>query len=96
MAYVTTNPPQLVMGSVGGVGSQVWSYKSTDANTVVDGASYITNGGALGMRAGDIVIVTDTDAAAGAKVTVHGVDTVSATYPGAVDLTNTYAVTNTD
>lgn len=96
MTYATSNPPQLVMGSVGGSGSQVWSYQSEDANTAVDASGYITNGGALGMRKGDLVIVTDTNASAGAISTVHMVDSVSTTYPGAVDLTNAYAVTNSD
>lgn len=95
MAYTPANL-QLVMGTVGGLGSQVWTYYSTDANTVVDASGYITDGGKRGMRKGDIVIVTDTDASAGAIVTVHGVDSVSTTYPGAVDLTNAYAATNSD
>ena len=95
MAYDTANPPQLVMGALGGTGSQVWSYRSTDASTVVDAAGYITNGGNLGMRVGDIVIVTDTDASPPA-VTIHGVNSVSTTAPGAVDLTDAYTNTDSD
>lgn len=90
MTYATTNPPQLVIGTVGGVGSQVWSYRSTDTAADVDADGYITNGGALGMRVGDTVFVTDTDASPPA-VTVHSVNAVSATYPGAVDLQNAIA-----
>lgn len=96
MVYSTSNPPQLVIGAITGTGSQVWSYRSTDAAATVDTTGYITNGGELGMRKGDIVIVTDTDASAGAIVTIHGVDSVSATAPGAVNLTDAYAATNTD
>ena len=95
MAYATSNPPQLVQGTVGGVGAQVWSYRSTDASATVDGAGYITNGGELGMRVGDIVIVTDTDASPPA-VSVHGVNSVSATAPGAVDLQDGSATTDSD
>lgn len=95
MAYSTSNPPQLVQGTVGGVGSQVWSYRSTDAAATVDTASYITNGGNLGMRVGDQVIVTDTDASP-PVVTIHMVNSVSATAPGAVDLQDAFTTTDTD
>ena len=96
MAYVTTNPPQLVSGTVGGVGSQVWSYRSTDAAIDVDTAGYITNGGNLGMRVGDVVIVTDTNDSP-PDVRMMAVNSVSATAPGAVDLQDTVAAdTDTD
>jgi hypothetical protein len=96
MSYSTSNPPYLVIGTVGSLGGQVWAYSSDDASTDVDLSGYITNGGALGMRKGDIVLVTDANASAGSIVTVHGVDSVSTTYPGAVNLTNAYAATNSD
>ncbi len=95
MAYTPANL-SLVIGTVGGVGSQVWSYFSTDAGSAVDASGYITDGGKRGMRKGDMVIVTDTDAATDNIVTIHGVDSVSATYPGAVDLTDAYSITSTD
>ena len=94
MAYVVTNPPQLVMGTVGGTGSQVWSYISTDVSTDVDASGYITDGGKRGMRVGDMVIVRDSDT--GPVTTVHTVVSVSATYPGAVDLANAFSGTNSD
>jgi hypothetical protein len=49
----------------GGVGNQhpaQWSYESEDASTAVDADGYITNGKKLGMKVGDIVYVTDTNA----------------------------------
>jgi lipid-binding SYLF domain-containing protein len=60
MAYSTSTPPILVAGGVGGT-PRVWMYVSTDANTAVDAAGYFTNGYALGMRAGDLVLVQDSD-----------------------------------
>jgi len=96
MAYSTSNPPKLVMGTFGPTGGNVWAYSSTDAASVVRVTGYITNGGDLGMKKGDIVIVTDSDAAAGAIVTIHGVDSVSTTAPGAVNLTDAYAAANSD
>lgn len=92
MAYATTNPPQLVLGTVGGTGAQLWSYRSTDDAATVNSAGYITNGGNLGMREGDLVQVVDTNASP-----VNGilmvVNSVSTTAPGAVDLQDTSAAT---
>lgn len=58
--YSTSNPPILVAGGIGGT-PRVWMYVSVDANTAVDAAGYFTNGYSLGMRAGDLVIVQDSD-----------------------------------
>jgi len=85
MAYATTNPPQLVTKGIGYGAPQKWTYTSTDAMATVDGSGYITNGGALGMRVGDIVEVNDTT---NGITSTHRVITVSSTYPGAVDLGN--------
>lgn len=96
MTYATSNPPQLVSGTVGGVGAQVWSYRSTDAAADVDTAGYITNGGALGMRVGDVVVVVDTNDSP-PDIRMMAVNSVSATYPGAVDLQDTVSAdTDTD
>lgn len=96
MGYSTSNPPQLVSGTVGGVGSQRWSYRSTDDAATVNSAGYITNGGALGMRVGDTVVVVDTDASPPVGIEMV-VNSVSTTYPGAVDLQDTVAAsTDTD
>ena len=61
MAYSTSNPPSLISQAVAG-GRKLWLYASTDAATVVRVSGYITNGYLLGMRAGDIVLMVDTDA----------------------------------
>lgn len=61
MAYATSNPPALIAGGVGS-GPRIWTYSSVDAVTLVRVAGYFTNGYALGMRAGDIVLVLDNDA----------------------------------
>ena len=87
MPYSTSNPPLLLVAGLTGSGKQWWTYDSTDAASVVDASGYITNGGALGMRVGDIVWVTDSDASP-IITTTHRVISVSSTYPGAVDLSN--------
>ena len=89
MAYAVANPPVLVMQSIAGVtnGPRIWLYKSTDAAATVDASGYITNGGNLGMKVGDFVFVQDSDDAA-LLTSGHTVVTVSATAPGAVDLSN--------
>lgn len=87
MVYSTSQPPQLLMAPVGGVGPAIWLYVSTDDAATVDASGYITNAGALGMKAGDFVFVQDSDDAA--KLTSgHTVVTVSSTYPGAANLSN--------
>ena len=95
MAYSTSTPPKLIVQAVGGTGPNLWTYQNTDADTVVRVSGYITNGGNLGMKAGDIVFYTDTDAVPIANF-MFNVTTVSATAPGAVDLSNATAVTATN
>ena len=96
MAYATTNPPALIMQ--GGVGNQhpaTWSYESEDGAATVDAAGYITNATKLGMKVGDIVYVTDTNASP-IIVTTHVVTAITA---GAADLSDTGATlgsTNSD
>lgn len=72
MSYATTNPPLCI---VPGIGSSpaLWTYSSTDAHTAADETDYFTNGKALGMKVGDFVIVSDTDAP---SVTLHTVTAV--------------------
>lgn len=83
MAYVTTNPPRLVTQPI--AGQRRWQYVSADAAATIDTSGYITNGGALGMKVDDLLEATDTT---NHIVTDHIVISVSATYPGAVDLGN--------
>jgi hypothetical protein len=84
MTYATSNPPQLITGPLYGAGN-LWIYRSADPTATVDGAGYITNAGELGMKVGDILwnLETDTDLAY-----THIVKTISATAPGAADLTD--------
>jgi hypothetical protein len=89
--YSTSNPPVLLVSTpLGtGVGPRIWGYVSTDADTVVRVTGYITNGGNLGMKVGDLVIHFKTP-----SHFIYSVVTVSATAPGAVDLSNSTALTS--
>lgn len=98
MAYSTSNPPRLVLPSFTNVSGEigVWDYSSTDAGTSVDASGYITNASALGMKVGDLVRVTDTDASP-VIITQHRVVAINAN--GSADLGdgNAFIVgTNTD
>jgi hypothetical protein len=85
MAYVVTNPPRLLMQAING--PRIWQYVSTDDAAAVDAAGYITNGGQLGMKVGDLVFSTDSNET-NSLTSGHTVVTVSTTAPGAVDLSN--------
>ena len=95
MAYSTSNPPNLVSqplarGTNGE--TRLWVYNSTDAPTAVRVSGYFTNGWELGLRAGDQVIVVDTNASP-ITMQLHIVTSASAT---AVDLSDGTAVVATD
>lgn len=75
MAYAVTNPPMCMVPSMGNKPA-IWTYASEDVHTDVDASGYFTNGGALGMKVGDFVMVAKTTATVGA--TLHVVTTVSA------------------
>lgn len=75
MAYATTNPPSLVSQRIGD-GPAIWIYSSADVDSDVNAASYFSDGIALGMRVGDIVLVVDTTTP---KVSYHGVASVTTT-----------------
>jgi hypothetical protein len=75
MAYSTSNPPALLTQRIGG-GMATWAYSSSDATGTVDGAGYITNGQALGMKVGDLVYSNDT---VNSLVTAHRVAAVTST-----------------
>lgn len=59
MSYATTNPPSLIGQRIGD-GPALWIYKSADDDASTNAANYYSNGLALGMRAGDFVLVFDT------------------------------------
>lgn len=75
MAYATTNPPKLMVPRIG-TGTALWAYTSTDIHTTVVGADYFSNGDALGMKVGDVVMVSKSTATLG--TTVHYVSVVTA------------------
>jgi hypothetical protein len=75
MSYATTNPPKCMVPRVGG-GQALWLYTSTDIHTDVDGTDYFSDGDALGMKVGDVLIAVKSDATIGA--TLHSVQTVTA------------------
>lgn len=91
MSYSTSAPPILLLSSPLAARGRVWWYENTDAETTVRVTGYITNGGNLGMRAGDLVIYFKTD---GPNHYMFNVVTVSSTLPGAVDLSNSTALTS--
>ncbi len=64
MAYSTSNPPFAITraGVANPVGAQFWALSGTDAVTVVRVTGYISNAKTLGMKKGDLVFYTKTDA----------------------------------
>ena len=92
MAYSTANPPALVSQTIGGTHKE-WIYQSTDPVTAVRVAGYFTNGWQLGLRKGDTVKVTDTDAS---PITTQICIVTSATEAAGVDLSDGTAITATD
>ena len=82
MAYATSNPPKVMIPSIGG--PSLWYYASEDVHTDVDATDYFSNGDALGMKVDDVVMVVKTTATIGATlhvvtaVTADGAATVSA------------------
>lgn len=89
MAYSTANPPMLMANGVGGA-ARLWFYKSADPIATVNTANYFTNGGTLGMKVDDPVLVIDT--------VNHLVDwcAVQATGDGTTDITDGLRITATD
>lgn len=75
MAYSTSTPPQLMVPRMGS-GIAIWAYNSTDVHTDVDATDYFSNGDDLGMKVGDVVIVSKTTATVG--TTIHYVSAVTA------------------
>lgn len=82
MAYSTLNPPRIIATSVGSSDGALWMYVSADVLATVIGAGYITNGDDLGMKVGDVVLVSDTTTPLGS---IAVVDAVAA--GGAAELT---------
>lgn len=93
MAYAGTtstapNPPRLIskaMGSTAGArGQALWQYASTHVQTDVSSTGFFTDGDALGMELGDIVMVigsTSTTKGSG-PLSLHVVNVVTSTGVG--------------
>lgn len=92
MAYSQSNPPFLISQGIAG-GFRQWVYKSTDSAATIDTAGYFTNGWALGMRAGDLVLTVKTDASP-ISSQFHIVS--SASRSGGVNLSDGTAITATN
>ena len=75
MSYATSNPPVKIAEGLKS-GPALWIYNSADVHTDVDEADYFSNGDALGMKVGDMVLVGKTTATIGA--TIHYVSAVTA------------------
>lgn len=61
MAYSYLNPPCLISQRVGAAQGAIWMYVDGDGQDSVIASNYIDNGHELGMKAGDLVIYTDSD-----------------------------------
>ena len=77
MAYSTSTPPALIAQTL--TGKNVWLYSSADDDATVNGASYFSDGIALGMGVGDIVLVVDTATPKASFCFVTSVTTTAAT-----------------
>jgi hypothetical protein len=96
MSYSTSSPPTLVVSTIGNQGQALWFLQGADPVATVQVTGYISNGGDLGMKVGDLVTYYDTNL--GITSTLN-VATVSSTAPGAVDLqdpTTIGSTTNSD
>ena len=93
MAYATTNPPVCTKPGFNSSVASEWEYRSTDAAATVDADGYITNAEQLGMKAGDVVRVYDTDASP-LTMTTHIVTEINA--DGSANLSNAGATHGTD
>ena len=75
MSYSTTNPPIALTGRIGSAPT-LWVYTHTDVHTDVDEADYFSDGDDLGMKVGDVMFVSKSDATVG--TTIHYVSAVTA------------------
>jgi hypothetical protein len=84
MAYTPANLVLTTEAPLTGAG-QIWQHSSADTGATAQAANFISDGGSRGVKVGDIVHHTNT----GTLITSsHRVISVSATYPGAVDLSD--------
>jgi len=62
MSYSTSNPPTLLVPSIGNKPA-LWAYQSTHTSTETLASNFFSNGAGLGMKVGDLVLVTNTTSA---------------------------------
>ncbi len=86
MAYATTDVLILLTNAAIAVGPRFWFHTSADALAAADTDGFITDGGSKGLRVGDWVYHLDSQS--DGDMSLHQVITVSATAPGAVDLSD--------
>lgn len=61
MAYSSTNPPHLLVASVGNRTPNLWGYSgSTESVAQIAASGFFANGHALGMKVRDFVLVSAT------------------------------------
>ena len=87
MAYAVTDQFDLLTSAGLTSAPRFWFHKSADALAAANTSGFITDGTSKGLKVGDFVYHLDTSAATG-DLSLHRVLTISATYPGAVDLTD--------
>lgn len=93
MAYSVSAPPSLVWHDIGNQGLARWTLRGTDAVTAVRLSGYVSNAVALGMKKGDLVEYTKTDATPIATQLMI-VSAINAN--GSADLSDGLAVTATN
>ena len=55
MAYSTSNPPKLLVPSLGQAPA-LWGYRSTNTSTEILASNFFSDGAALGMQVNDLLI----------------------------------------
>lgn len=90
MAFNSDNL-MLVAGSKAGNAPQMWTYKTNDLGTVVDGSGYFNNASSV-LKIGDLVYVhADADSSA-----TFGLHIVTGNSAGVVDVTNAVGLGSID
>ena len=110
-ASSVSNPPRLLVGQIASIpgttglstatatqhqqGGQLWFYSSTNLSTDILASNFFTDGQALGMRPGDVIIGNQFSSAGSSVQTficsVTGVSTSGATLSTGASLTSTHA-----
>lgn len=85
MAYTPANLSLVSNAPLTGAG-QVWAHSSADATGDVDAAGFFSDAGSRGVKVGDIIYHHNTTTAAAVVTSAHIVNSVSATYPGAANV----------